>query len=106
MRDHGVNGERWNGYSHALSDNGEAGKPHSVEVPTSLEAGRALAHRLAYDRPRFSALVTAADILAIGLLRGFYDCGLPVLEQMSVIGFDDIRHAQYTISMLTTIGQD
>jgi len=106
LLEHGVNNERWHGYCQALSENRLAGKPIPIEAQTSLEAGRSLAHRLAYDRSKISAIVTAADILAIGLLRGFHECGVTVPQGMSVIGFDDIRHAQYTVPTLTTIRQD
>jgi LacI family repressor for deo operon, udp, cdd, tsx, nupC, and nupG len=43
--------------------------------------------------------------MAIGALRAIKAKGLRVPEDMSVIGFDDIRFARYTDPPLTTIAQ-
>jgi len=43
------------------------------------------------------------DMTAIGVLREAYDCDISVPGGLSVIGFDDIRMAQFTIPPLTTI---
>nr|WP_246301760.1 substrate-binding domain-containing protein [Granulicella arctica] len=43
------------------------------------------------------------DMTAIGVLQAVADAGIKVPEQMSVIGFDDIRIARYMIPPLTTI---
>ena len=50
-----------------------------------------------------TAVVAAADILAIGAVRGFYDAGLRVPEDMSIIGFDDIPFSAVTMPALTTM---
>ncbi len=104
--ENGVNHERWKGYCQALAEFGDGSEPLGVDIQTSLEAGRALAHRMAYDRPQVSAMFAAADIIAVGLIRGFHECGVAVPQRMSVVGFDDIRNAQYTVPTLTTIRQD
>ena len=52
-----------------------------------------------------TAVVAAADILAIGAVRGVYDAGLRVPEDMSIIGFDDLEISQYLAPGLTTIRQ-
>ena len=40
---------------------------------------------------------------AIGLMREAYQRGIEIPRSLSVIGFDDIRLAQYVIPPLTTI---
>jgi LacI family transcriptional regulator len=45
------------------------------------------------------------DLIAIGALRAFHACGLRVPQDISVIGYDDIEVAAYTIPSLTTIAQ-
>ena len=40
---------------------------------------------------------------AIGVMREAYDCGIAVPQELSVVGFDDIRLAQFTIPPLTTV---
>jgi LacI family transcriptional regulator len=50
-----------------------------------------------------TAVVCSNDMTAIGVLREAYDCGLGVPGDISVIGFDDIRIAQFTTPPLTTV---
>ena len=52
-----------------------------------------------------TAIVCAADILAIGAIRGLYEEGLRVPEDYSVIGFDDLEVSQYLTPGLTTVRQ-
>ncbi|MDR1956029.1 MAG: LacI family transcriptional regulator [Treponema sp.] len=53
----------------------------------------------------FTALFAATDELAIGAIRALRDEGVRVPEDVSVIGFDDIEIANYTVPRLTTIHQ-
>jgi LacI family transcriptional regulator len=45
------------------------------------------------------------DISAIGSIRAFQDAGLRVPEDVSVVGFDDIRIAVHNNPSLTTVRQ-
>jgi LacI family transcriptional regulator len=40
---------------------------------------------------------------AIGVMREAYDYGLSIPEELSVVGFDDIRLSEFMIPPLTTI---
>jgi LacI family transcriptional regulator len=53
------------------------------------------------DRP--TALVCSNDMTAIGVMREAYDHGIKIPTDMSVVGFDDIRLAQFMIPPLTTV---
>lgn len=69
----------------------------------TMEGGmRALEH-LAHLRNRPSAIVCSNDMTAIGVVREAYDIGLKIPHDLSVIGFDDIRLAQFTTPPLTTV---
>ena len=46
-----------------------------------------------------------ADVLAIGLMKGFYEQGVQVPEDISIIGFDDLDISKYTTPGLTTVKQ-
>ena len=64
-----------------------------------------MAGELARSEAGVTAVVAAADILAIGAMKGFYDAGLRVPEDMSIIGFDDLEISQYLAPGLTTVRQ-
>ncbi|MGA7246088.1 MAG: substrate-binding domain-containing protein, partial [Terracidiphilus sp.] len=53
----------------------------------------------------FTALVAFNDISAIGAIRALQDANLRVPTDVSVIGFDDIKAAGFTLPRLTTIHQ-
>ena len=59
---------------------------------------------LAKDVP-FTALVAYNDISAVGAIRAIKETGLRVPEDISVVGFDDIREAAYHLPSLTTVRQ-
>jgi DNA-binding LacI/PurR family transcriptional regulator len=50
-----------------------------------------------------TAIMAANDLMAIGALHCAYDRQVPVPASLSVIGFDDIKFAQFTQPALTTI---
>ena len=50
-------------------------------------------------------IVAAADILAIGAVKGLFEVGKRVPDDYSIIGFDDVEIAQYMTPGLTTIRQ-
>jgi DNA-binding LacI/PurR family transcriptional regulator len=56
-------------------------------------------------RPLPTAVYATSDTIAIGLLRAAYQTGVAVPRQVSVIGFDNIAIAAYTVPPLTTVSQ-
>jgi DNA-binding LacI/PurR family transcriptional regulator len=53
----------------------------------------------------FTALFAFNDIAAIGAIRALHEAGLRVPDDVSVIGFDDVLSAPFSIPSLTTIRQ-
>ncbi len=53
------------------------------------------------DRP--TAVLCSNDMTAIGVMREAYDQDIKIPDNLSVIGFDDIRLAEFTIPPLTTV---
>lgn len=53
----------------------------------------------------FTALFAYNDISAIGCMRAFQEAGLNVPRDISVVGFDDIPIASFSIPPLTTVRQ-
>jgi DNA-binding LacI/PurR family transcriptional regulator len=69
----------------------------------SQASARELASQILHLPYRPTALVAANDTLAFGILAAANDLGLHVPQDIAVIGFDDIRSAEYL--NLTTIKQ-
>ena len=64
---------------------------------------RDLAHRMLAGRRRPTAIFTASDTQAMGVIAAAREIGLHVPDDLSVIGYDDIEVADYV--GLTTIRQ-
>jgi DNA-binding LacI/PurR family transcriptional regulator len=72
---------------------------------TSPELGYPVVQQLLQHRRRFTAILSFNDIAAIGAIRALRDANLRVPEDVSVVGFDDIKAAAYHNPSLTTIRQ-
>jgi DNA-binding LacI/PurR family transcriptional regulator len=72
---------------------------------SSPELGYPVVQQLLATKEPFTAIVAFNDISAIGAIRALKDFNLRVPEDISVIGFDDIKAAAYTLPRLTTINQ-
>jgi LacI family transcriptional regulator len=72
---------------------------------SSPELGYPVVQKLLASKQPFTALVAFNDISAIGSIRALEDMSLRVPRDVSVIGFDDIKAAAYTLPRLTTISQ-
>jgi LacI family transcriptional regulator len=74
-----------------------------VEGDHTLEGGKTALINLIGLRPRPTAVLCSNDMTAIGVIREAYDLDLSIPSELSVIGFDDIRLAQFTTPPLTTV---
>jgi LacI family transcriptional regulator len=81
----------------------KSGARFSVEegYPEGYAYGQMLLDR----RPDFTALFAFNDVSALGAIRAFLDAGLRIPEDVSVVGFDDIKSAAFTNPRLTTVRQ-
>jgi len=71
----------------------------------SIESGAAAAERLLGRAERPTAIFCFNDEMAMGVIEVARRLAVRVPEQLSVVGFDDIRFAQHTVPPLTTIAQ-
>jgi DNA-binding LacI/PurR family transcriptional regulator len=76
---------------------------HIVAAVTDPGAGVEAFRRLMAQADPPTAVVTATDNLAIGVLHAAHSLGLDIPAQVSVVGFDDIPLAAYTAPPLTTV---
>ncbi len=75
------------------------------ENDPSPEAGYHATQRLLVAREPFTGLFAFNDVSAIGAVRALREAGLRVPEDVSVIGFDDIKSAAFQNPSLTTVRQ-
>src|SRR5436305_278551 len=71
----------------------------------SIESGAAEGERLLGRRERPTAIFCFNDEMAMGVIQTARRRGLRLPEQLSVVGFDDIRFSSYMDPPLTTISQ-
>src|SRR6266849_6332353 len=71
----------------------------------SIESGAAAAERLLGRIERPTAVFCFNDEMAIGVIEVAHRLGVRVPDQLSVVGFDDIRFARHMAPPLTTIAQ-
>ena len=98
--------KRRKGYEQALADAGLALDPELIIEGNYLEQSGVLAAEILFTRSRtFSAIFSANDQMAYGVLLGLYRHRIRVPDDVSIIGFDDQRTSAYTTPPLTTIRQ-
>lgn len=95
-----ADGQRWRGLLEAGHELDLTVRRLGPFIPT-LAGGRHAA--TVWEGARSSAVVTYNDLLALGFLEGVTAAGVSVPEQVSVVGFDDIREATLVRPALTTV---
>jgi LacI family transcriptional regulator len=95
---------RREGFEAALDAAGIRPPPEWVlRRPHGRDAARVAAAGLLAREPRPTAVFAASDVQAIGVLEAAQAAGVPVPEELSVIGFDNVEAARFT--GLTTVAQ-
>jgi LacI family transcriptional regulator len=74
-----------------------------VEGDHRLEGGKKALQKLSLQRERPTALLCSNDMTAIGVMREAFELNIKVPQELSVVGFDDIRMADFMIPPLTTV---
>lgn len=69
----------------------------------TLASGRAAALRLLDENPDITAIACHNDEMAIGALTALRERGLSAPADISIVGFDNLRFAEYSAPPLTTI---
>lgn len=106
LKENGVMKKRLLGYQQALQEFAVPFRNEYVfEGQIDYESGVTLASQLLASQLPVTGIVAAADILAIGVMKGLYEAGKRVPEDFSVVGFDDAEISRYLTPGLTTIHQ-
>jgi DNA-binding LacI/PurR family transcriptional regulator len=100
---------RWQSIVQVAQDLGLSIRPElTIQLKkdlTSPELGYPVVKQLLTHYRNFTAFLSFNDIAAIGCIRALHDVGLRVPEDVSVVGFDDIKEAAFQTPSLTTIRQ-
>jgi len=97
---------RREGYFQALRDNNIDSIPELLAEGEYTEQSGLIAIEMLISRGRtFSAVFAANDESAYGVRLALYRRGIRVPEDISLVGFDDIRPSAFTTPPLTTVRQ-
>jgi DNA-binding LacI/PurR family transcriptional regulator len=99
---------RLRGFDEALAAAGLPRPPSRVVRlrEFTLAAGAAAARELAASGASFDGVVCVTDTVALGVIRGLADAGVPVPAAVRVIGFDDIEEGRFSVPTLSTVDPD
>jgi LacI family repressor for deo operon, udp, cdd, tsx, nupC, and nupG len=102
----GVSGEREAGYRFAMDKHDlKTVEDFISDGNLTIEDGRRITRRLLNQHQRPTAILCANDEMALGSIYEIKNNNLRVPEDISVIGFDNIRYAEISDPPLTTIAQ-
>ncbi|WBL34705.1 LacI family DNA-binding transcriptional regulator [Sinirhodobacter sp. HNIBRBA609] len=99
-----VTEERKAGYLEVLREAGM--QPVVMTGKSSREFGRNAAKKLTEEHPDIDAAVCFNDLVALGMLSGFYEIGRKVGEDFLIVGFDDIQDVAQTYPALSSVRCD
>jgi LacI family transcriptional regulator len=74
-----------------------------VEGTHTIEGGISACAQLLAGPLTPTAILCSNDMTALGVMRKSYEEGLVIPQDLSVVGFDDIRLAQFVLPALTTV---
>jgi DNA-binding LacI/PurR family transcriptional regulator len=74
-----------------------------MEGDHTMEGGMRALAQIANHPLRPTAIMCSNDMTAIGVMREAFDRGISIPQELSVVGFDDVRLSQFVIPPLTTI---
>lgn len=99
--------QRYDGYCKALQEHGVAPDDELVAAAYfEIESATAAVDALISQKTEFDSIFACSDVIAIGAIRSLVRHGIRVPEDVSVIGYDDIMMARYSLPALTTVRQD
>lgn len=105
-QDHADSVERLRGYRQALE---QAGIPYDKKLVVYADfhepSGVLAINQLFESRQSFSAVFASNDQTAFGARLALHQRNIRVPEDISLVGFDDLPAASYTIPPLTTVHQ-
>ncbi len=74
-----------------------------VEGDHTIEGGMRAMQELLTLHKRPTAVLCSNDMTALGVMHRCYEEAVPIPQQLSVVGYDDIRLARFVLPPLTTV---
>ncbi len=101
-----ISKDRLRGYRKAMKQAGlEIDDNWVAPGDYSPASGHAAAMQLLKAQRRPTAIFAISDPMAIGVMRAANELGIRIPEDLSLVGFDDIRFAEFMTPGLTTVHQ-
>lgn len=102
----GVVHRRFEGYKQAMGEE-QIDRFNSLifQEAISFEGGYRIGLKILERNQQITAVFTAADIMAFGIMKAFYEHGKMIPKDLSIVGFDDISTCKYTFPSLTSVRQ-
>lgn len=93
------------GYERALLRHGLKAEPrYTATVGTQLESAcEGMKRYLMEQKELPTAFFADNDVIALGAMRALEECGIKIPDQVSLVGFDDIKFGAISAPGLTTI---
>jgi LacI family transcriptional regulator len=99
--------DRMRGYQDVLMESRIGVDPSLIRLGYfSREKAMEAARDLMMSRPEITAFFAVSDEMAMGVIDAVTELGYLVPNDVSVVGFDDIKEAKYSKPPLTTVRQD
>ncbi|MEK3889781.1 LacI family DNA-binding transcriptional regulator [Bacillus sp. FSL K6-3431] len=98
---------RIEGYKQALQENNLTFEENAIVECKgfSYEDGKDNLERLVAQAPHITAMFAASDEIAIGAMSAAYRLGIKVPDDLSIIGYDNLKISEMTVPPLTTVAQ-
>ena len=98
---------RWMGFKQAMEKNGEFCSRSRLIIVPGEKTGRLKKYdELLPQFLRVRALAFSSDYDAIEAMNYFFDQGIRIPDQISIVGYDDSIYAEFVRPKLTTVHQD
>jgi LacI family transcriptional regulator len=95
---------RKNAFVQSMEEIGLSANPDLIiEGDHTLAGGMKATAQLLQARTRPTGIMCSNDMTAIGVMRQSYEEKISIPRDLSVVGFDDIRFAQFILPPLTTV---
>lgn len=97
---------RYQGFIDSLAEHGIAFKKQNVVFGDyRFHSGRKAIRELLESAPEITAVLTSSDEMAIGAIVEASKMGIQLPDQLSIIGFDNVKLAEMSNPSLTTVAQ-